>query len=447
MNIPAPNELISPDMERGGRLPPDADEKRMVRAGAWVLAVGFCTFCLWAAVAPLDQGVHGRGSITVIDERKGIQHLQGGLVADVLVKEGEPVKKGQLLVRMNTVDAAAQKEGIRAQYFTLKATESRLLAELENKHQISFPAEILGQPDAADAMRVQAALFSSHNGALNSELSAIQENIAGQEHNAKGLEQSLLAKKEQAALIKQQLDNVKDLAAAGYFARNRVLELERTSAELTSAIESVMADIGRARSTIAEWRYKLAFRQQEDSKEIETATTELQKELAQTQSRLKMSEFTLQNSEIRSPADGVVVGLAVHAVGEVISPGARIMDIVPSNEPLIVEAKFPPAQIDKLRTNLTADLHFMVSDRPDIPVIAGEVMTVSADQLADPYSHEPYFLVRIKVQEKELQKLRDHKLEMQPGMPVDVLVRTGEQTFFHYLLEPIKKRMTWAFTE
>ena len=449
MNNPTLKKLFSRAAGEGDSSAPDMDEKRVVRAGAWILVAGFGGFFLWAVFAPLDQGVHGRGTIAVINERKSIQHLRGGLVDQVLVKEGDAVKKGQLLAKMNIVDDAAQRDGVRTQYITLKAMEARLLAELENKNQISFSREISRQTGGAavDAKTVQTALFQSRRSALENELSAIRENIAGQEHNVKGLEQSLVAKKEQVALIKQQLDGVRDLAASGYYAKNRVLELERTSAELTSAMESTTADIGRAKSTIAEWKYKLALRQQEDRKEIENAYTELQKELAQTQSRLKSLEFALQNIEIRSPADGVVVGLAIHASGEVISPGGKMMDIVPSDEPLIVEAKFAPAQIDKLRPKLPADLHFMALNRPDLPVVVGEVMTVSADQLDDPYNHTPYFLVRIRVEEKELQKLRDHKLEIQPGMPLDVLVRTGEKTFLNYLLEPLKERMTWAFTE
>lgn len=448
MNIPILKKILSQTFREDDNAAPDIDEKRMVRVGAWILAAGFGGFFLWAVFAPLDQGVHGRGTIAAINERKSIQHLRGGLVDQILVKEGDTVKKGQLLARMNIVDDAAQRDGVRTQYITLKATEARLLAELENKNQITFPREISRQAaGAADAKTVQTALFQSRRSALENELSAIRENIAGQEHNVKGLEQSLVAKKEQVALIKQQLDGVKDLAAAGYYAKNRVLELERTSAELTSSMETIMADIGRAKSTIAEWKYKLALRQQEDRKEIESAFTELQKELAQTQSRLKSLEFALQNIEIHSPADGMVVGLAIHASGEVIAPGGKIMDIVPSDEQLIVEAKFAPAQIDKLRPKLPADLHFMALNRPDLPVVVGEVMTVSADQLDDPYNHTPYFLVRIKVDERELQKLRDHKLEIQAGMPLDVLVRTGEKTFFKYLLEPLKERMTWAFAE
>jgi protease secretion system membrane fusion protein len=426
---------------------PDIDERRMIRRGAAVIAVGFGGFLLWSVWAPLDQGVHGRGTIAVFNDRKVIQHLRGGLIDEVLVKEGDPVKKGQLLVKMNTIDAGALRAGTRAQYVTLKATEARLLAELDNKRQITFSRDIARQPEANDAKSVQAALFKSRRGALSSELSAIQENIAGQVHNVTGLEQSLQSKKEQVTLLSQQLSSIKELATAGYYAKNRVLEMERNLAELNASVDATVADIGRARSTIAEWKYKLVLRQQEDRKEIESTLTDLQKELAQTQSKLKPLDFAMQNAEIRSPSEGRVVGLVMHTGGEVIAPGGKIMEIVPDKDPLIVEAKFSPTQIDKLRPKLPADLHFMALNRPDVPVVVGEVMTVSADQMDDPYTHAPFFLVRIKVSEQEIQKLRDHKLEIQPGMPLDVMVKTGEQTFLSYLLDPLKERMTWALSQ
>lgn len=450
MNIPFLKKLFSRADAGDAGLAPDMDEKRMVRVGAWILFIGFGSFLLWAVMAPLDQGVHGTGTIAVINERKSVQHLQGGLVDEVLVREGAPVRKGQVLVRMNTVEAAAQRKDAYAQYVALKATEARLLAELENKRQVAFPAGIFrqsGDTVAADAKAMQSALFRSRRNALDNELSAIRENIAGQEHNVTGLEQSLLARREQIALIGRQLEGVRNLAANGYYAKNRVLELERTSSELTSAAASTEAGIGQARSTIAEWKYKLSLRQQEERKEVENALSGLQKEMAGAQSRLTAADFTLHNAEILSPAEGMVVGLNVHTNGGVIPAGGKVMDVVPNNEPLIVEAKFAPSVIDKLRPQLPVDLHFLTLNHPDIPVVTGEVMTVSADQLDDPYSHAPFFLVRIKVGESELQKLREHKLEVQPGMPLDVLVRTGERTFLSYLLEPVKERLKWAFTE
>jgi protease secretion system membrane fusion protein len=450
MTTPLLKKLFFHASRKDDALVPDMDEKRMMRIGAWILTVGFGGFLLWAAIAPLDQGVHGAGTIAVINERKSVQPLQGGLVDEVLVREGASVRKGQVLVRMNTVEAKAQREDAHAQYVTLKAMEARLLAELENKREVLFPADIFqqaGDAIAADAKTVQSALFRSRRNALENELSAIRENIAGQEYNFKGLEQSLAAKNEQIALIGRQLDGVRDLAVAGYFAKNRVLELERASYELKSAAESTKADIGQARSRIAEWKYKFSQRQQEDRKEVETALGGLQKEMAGAQSRLKALEFTLHNAELLSPADGVVVGLNAHTNGGVIPAGGVVMDIVPNNEPLIVEAKFSPSVVDKLRPKLPVDLHFLTLNHPDIPVVTGEVMTVSADQLDDPYSHTPYFLVRIEVGESELQKLREHKLEVQAGMPLDVLVRTGERSFLSYLLEPVKERLKWAFTE
>lgn len=428
----------------------DVDDRSVIRLGFLILIFGLGGFFLWAAWAPLDQGVPGSGVVAVINERQVVQHQQGGLVDAILVREGEAVKAGQVLVRLNTTDTLAQLGIVRAQYLTAKSSEARLLAELEGKSAVSFPDEIFGvqhDPAVETAKALQISLFRSRRSALESELATIRENIAGQEHQLKGLEQSLQVRREQLDLIRQQLESVRELAEAGYYPKNRMLELGRSAAELGSSVDETTTNIGRVKSGIAEWKYKAIQRQQEYRKEVESGLSELQKEVTGLKNKLDALEFVLGHADIRSPAEGLVVGMNIHTQGGVIPPGGKIMDIVPSKDPLIVEAKFSPSVIDKLRPDLVVDLRFSSLSRMHTPVIEGSVMTVSADQLLDEATRQPYFLARVRVTTQGYQELKKYSLEIQPGMPVEVLVRTGERTMLNYLIRPLKERMAWAFTE
>ncbi len=383
-----------------------ADPSKPIWFGIAVLVLGFGGFMAWALLAPLDEGVPTPGVVTVDTKAKAVQHLTGGIVDKILVKEGEVVKEGQVLVKLSPVHAQSQLDIVKTQYLGDLAIENRLIAEYTDKPEIRFSDELLAEKDSPIVkkdMEVQRQLFNTRRESIKRELAILRDSING---------------------LAIQVQGMRDLAKDGYVPRNKMLEIERMYAEM---------------------QIRILQREHEYRKEVESQLSDIRKETATQQARLLAAEDELNRIDIRSPADGVVVGLAIHTVGGVIQPGAKLMDIVPEHEPLIVEAQVQPNLINRLHAGLKADLRFTALDPRRTPVVEGDVVTVSADRLTDPHTNTPYYLARVSVTPEGLKKLGDKKI--QPGMPVEVIIKTGTRSFMDYLLKPFLDRLAASFTE
>lgn len=425
----------------------DLDDRRYVKLGSLIMGAGLGIFLVWAAFAPLDQGVPGQGVVTVINKRMVVQHPSGGLVEEVLVTEGSKVRAGQVIARLNITENKAQAEMVRTQYRAAKSEEQRILAGLSGKKIIPPASGEPADPLMSEAMSYQAAVLQSRRAVLTSELAIMRENLRGLEHQADSYRTLSETRRQQSELAKQQVMSVRELSIAGYYPKNRLLELERTAAEHDAKADETRAELGRIESGIAEVKHKLLLRQQEYEREEETRLAELRQQVIGLKSKLDAAEFIENSSIIVSPADGVAVGLNFHGKGEVIPPGGRIVDIVPENEQLIIEAKFAPDTADDLRTGLKVDIRFPGLSHVNLPAIEGEVLTVSADHLVDEASRMSYFLVRVQLTKQGLATLNVHEAAIQPGMPAEVLVKTGERTLLNYLIAPVRDRMEWAFIQ
>lgn len=427
----------------------NVDATAPTRLGWWIVLAGFGGFMLWATLAPLDKGVPVSGNVAVATQRKAVQHLTGGAIEDILVKEGDSVKAGQVLVRMNDVQVKANAEMTRVQYFTARATEARLTAERDGKKSISFPAELesakTSDPRIAANIDLQNQLFTSRQSALQSELGALEESVAGLKVQVKGLEESRESMKLQQKLLKEQLDDMRDLAKEGYVARNRVFELERTYAQVNGSIAEIIGNIGRAQRQISELSLRRMQRTQEYQKEVRTQLADVQKEAEALENRLKGQDFDLANSLVKAPVDGTVVGVNVFTKGGVVGPGFRMMDVVPSDDPLIVEGQVPVNLIDKVHKDLPVELIFAAFNQNDTPHIPGVVTQVSADRFVDERSGMPYYKLEARVTPEGKKMLKN--LQVRPGMPVEVFVKTGERTMMSYLLKPIFDRAATALSE
>lgn len=426
----------------------NTDETHHARLGWLLVLLGFGGFMLWAMFAPLDQGVPLSGTVTVATNRKAVQHQTGGTVEDILVKEGDVVKAGQVLVRMNGVQAKSAAEMTRVQYFTARAVEARLVTERDGKKTIAFPPELesaKNDPRVANNISMQSQLFSSRQSAIQSELSAVEENIAGLKMQARGLEESRDNKKIQLQFLKEQLEGMRDLAKDGYVARNRLLDLERTYAQVNGAISEDIGNIGRAHRQITELSLRRMQRQQEYQKEVRTQLTEVQKEAEALANRLTSQDFDLANVMVKAPVDGTVVGMNVFTHGGVIGPGFRMMDIVPSDDPLVVEGQVPVNLIDKVHPDLKLELIFSAFNQNKTPHVPGVVTQVSADRLVDDKTGMPYYKMKAKVTSEGLKLIKD--LQVRPGMPVELFIKTGERTMMSYLFKPIFDRANAALTE
>jgi protease secretion system membrane fusion protein len=441
-------EVVSHDVSP---LTVNTDARVYTKLGWLITLLGVGGFALWATFAPLDKGVPMSATVVKESNRKQIQHLGGGMVDDILVRDGDVVKAGQVLLRMNSVNAKANNEITSVQLNSMRATEARLLAEREGRDAIVFPKDLLDRKKAdvnlAGAMEGQQMLFSSRRMALQNELAAADENVAGLKLQIAGLEESRESIKVQLGIVKEQLDNVRSLAADGYVPRTRLLELERNAAQLNGALSENVGNVGRSKQQVLELARRRAQRLQEFQKEVRSLLTDVQKEVQGLAARSGAQQFELANTDVKAPVDGVVVGVNVFTRGAVVGPGVRLMDIVPAADALVVEGMLPVNLVDKVHKGLPVELIFSAFNTNTTPHIAGEVVQVAADRSIDEHTGAPYYKVTARVSPAGLKVIAEKKLEVRPGMPVELFVKTGSRSMVSYLFKPVIDRAKTSMTE
>lgn len=450
-NQTAKGELIEAQMG-GESSSVETDEKPVVRFGMFTLLIGFGGFLLWAGLAPLDEGVPGTGIVSVDSKRKIIQHLRGGLVESIAVREGDRVKAGDILLKLNDTDIKAQLDITRGQYAVVKATEARLQAEREGKASVTFPPDLIvaAKTDhrTAEAMAAQSQLFAARKSALSSEMGTMDEAIIGMNQQITGLRSVEAGKKIQIDLLTKEADSYRSLVEEGFVPRNKLYELERILADLSGTRGSDMAQIARAQSSINELKLRKLQRAQDFRKEVETQMSDIQKEVGGQTDRLTALAEEFERAVIKAPTDGAVVGMEAHTVGGVIRAGDRIMDIVPEDDVLVIEAQLPVNLIDKVRVGQRANLHLqIILEGGAQPTIEGQVSQVSADRLTDPRTGMPYYSARIQITPAGEAVLIKNKITTQAGMQADVVIVTGERTLLQYLLKPLMSRINAGMKE
>ena len=443
----APTDVITHDVTP---LEVNTDARAYSRFGWLVVLLGVGGFMLWAMLAPLDKGVPMPGTVTKEGNRKTIQYLAGGTIQEILVKDGDVVKKDQVLVRMNNVQATSQAETTRAQYISSRLSEARLLAERDGLKSLTFPPaleSLKADPRVVAGFALQNQLFSSRRMSLESELSAYDENIAGLKLQITGLEESRESKKQQQAILKEQLENMRDLAKDGYIARARLLDVERTYAQINGEISEDIGNIGRSRRQVTELTLRRGQRTQDYQKEVRSLLADTQREAEALSSRIEGLAYDLANTEVKAPVDGTVVGLAVFTPGGVVGPGTKMLELVPTDDALVVEGQLPVNLIDRVHVGLPVDLVFSAFNVNKTPHIPGVVMQVSADRTVEERTGVAYYKVRARVSPEGAKLIAEKKLVVQSGMPVEMFVKTGERTLMSYLLKPVIDRAKTSLSE
>ncbi|MEI7087696.1 HlyD family type I secretion periplasmic adaptor subunit [Pectobacterium versatile] len=424
------------------------DEKRAVRLGWLLVLAGFGGFLLWALFAPLDKGVMVNGSVVISGNRKVVQHNQGGIVDKIQVKDGDRVEAGQVLLTLNEVDARSASEGLDGQYLQLVAREGRLLAEQQRLSDMVMTPRL--QPLAEKSeMRVitalQRDLLHSRQQSLKLEAEGMRSSIAGMEASLSAQRQVMTSKQKQRETLEQQLQGLRSLAAENYVPRNKMLENERLLAQLNGDIAQLAGDINRTRRDIEQQTLLIAQRQQEYDKEVNSELADVRALLSDVGSKKEKADFNLANIQMRAPVSGTVVGLKVFTEGGVIAPGQTLLEIVPDDQPLFVDARLPVELVDKVWPGLPVELQFVAFNQSTTPRVAGTVELLSADRLLDERDGSPYYSLRVQVDEAGKRALEG--LEVKPGMPVQGFVRTGERSFVNYLFKPLMDRLHLALTE
>lgn len=428
---------------------PDSDYGKVARRGLWVLVLGFGGFMAWAIFAPVDEGVPAPGTVSVESKRKRIDHLTGGIVEKLPVRDGQSVKRGDPLIVLNETQAKASLNAAESQWRVAAVTVARLDAERTGAQTIQFPAELSAAPadvNLAALMRAQEALFLSRRKAIAGELAIIRESVRGLEEQIRSLDELNVRRELQIKLFNEQLAAFKKLFAQNFVSRVQLIEIERQLAEVQTKQSEDFANVAAVKARLAEFRMRGAQREIDYRKEVESQMAEVQKEAALARERLAASKDVFERLMLRAPVSGTVVDLAIHTIGGIIKPGERIMDIVPEGDELIIEAQVSPQYIDRVIKGLPADVHFdAYLNQIRQPVVSGKVVTVSADALVEQRTGIPYYSIRVSVPGSELKKLGDFKV--QPGMQSTVMVKTGERSMMSYLMRPLFRRFSTALGE
>jgi len=437
--------------QKSEAIQPEKDHRSNPRGplvfGLALIVIAFGGFVVWAASAPLDSAVLASGVVVVESERKVVQHLEGGIVKEILVQDGDYVNKGDLLILMDDTRARSLVEIIKGQLNSELALEARLIAEREDVEHIVFPVELLYQEneDVRQILEGQQQLFDARRQSLQGQLDILNQRIAQYREQIEGLKAQQISREQQIILFEQELVGLEQLSAAGNIAENFVIEKKRQLARLQGEQGKFRADVALSRQGIGETKLQIQQVRKTMQEQVVTQLRETQNSIADLKERFVTASDVLDRIEVLAPASGVVIGLNVHTVSGVIGPGVNILEIVPQDEELIFEARVQTTDIDDIEPGQRATVRLSAFSFRNTLLIEGEVINVSADSLTDPYTGASYYAARIRVPQEELAKLGDARLY--PGMPVEAQIKTGKRTMLAYIMTPVSDILARAFKE
>lgn len=427
-------------------------ERRLRRIGVAVVLLAFGGFGTWAAVAPLHSAAIGHAVLSVENYRKTVQHLEGGIVREIRVRDGDTVARDQVLLTLDDTQSKAQLEVLRGQWVAALAREARLVAQRDGRARVSYPAELLqaaSDPRADDAMRVQSQIFLVRKQAHDGEATLYERQIGQLRAKAAGLAAQSKSREELVASYEGERADFEALLKQGYAERQRVREMERNIVQSEGQRGALQSDLAAAELQISETRVKILQLGKELQREVAKDLAEVQAELATLREKLRSVQDTVARTVVRAPEAGMVLGMDVHTLGAVVKPGERLLDIVPQNERLVVEAQLSPQDIDQVRIGQTAEVRFPSFKQRELPRIEGRLVSVSADRLVDTAEGRklPYYLARVDIAPDGLQAIASARLVLVPGMPAEVLVHTGERTLLQYLIAPLTDTVAHSFRQ
>lgn len=453
VNEPSPN-AVNPTIENAAEEEPEKfntffnSSNRIVMGVTISIIVGFLALLIFSAFAPINRGSIAMGQISVQGQRNLIQHLDGGVVQQILVKEGDRVQAGQLLVKLDDRSAKLALQLLEQQQRQLRIELAMLQAEAAGLSTIAWPGDIVaaaaGDPATARSLATNQMLLANRTASRNAQKAVLREQNARLQAQIAGLVGQKQGLAEQARLIKLEADSLTSLYEKGLTTRTRILALQRNGADLQGSIGTTEAQIQQNRVQMGENNLRMigldAEMQEANSKRV----TELQTQLFELGDRISSQALVVARTAITSPSAGVVLNRSVNSVGMVIRPGEPIVEVVPDTD-LIVTAQVRPQDIERVKLGAKAVVRMSALNVQTTPQLKGKVVYVSADALTDEKAGVSYFQARIEVPPSELKKLGPVKLT--PGMPAEVMIDAGSRTVLSYLLQPVTGAFARAFTE
>jgi len=402
----------------------------------------------WGATAVISGAVVASGSLVVDSNVKKVQHLTGGIVGELRVRDGDRVRAGDIVVRLDETVAHANLAIVSKGLDELMARKARLESERDGSDEIVFPAQLLagpGDPDRAAAMDSERKLFNLRRTARSGQKAQLQERVAQRQEEITGLTAQQNSKAKETGLIERELAGVRELWKQNLVQLTRLTALEREAARLDGERGQLIAAAAQAKGKIAETALQILQIDQDIASDVAKELREVDGKIGEFIERKVAAEDQLKRIDIRAPQDGTVFQLAVHTVGGVITAGDPIMLIVPEADNLSVEVKANPQDIDQLQLNQKAILRFTAFNVRTTPEIEGIVTRISADTSSDQRTGQSYYTIRIAMAADQLERLGDVKLL--PGMPVEAFVQTGDRTMLSYLIKPLHDQFMRAFRE
>lgn len=431
------------------------DEATLRRALRWPLRVGLLVMALfavgfigWGAFVPLAGGAVAPGVISPDGDRKTVQHLEGGIIAQLLVRDGDIVSAGQPLVHLESIQPKATHDMLKSQQWALLATQARLLAEQANDPDVQFPVELLNGADERLQAVVdgQRRLFQDRLATHTARKGILRQRIEQLNEQVKGLQAQVESSNAQLELIAEELVGKLALLRKNIVTKPEVLKLQRAVAELEGRRGEYLGAIARAQQQVGETKLQILMTDAERTDQVTTGLEQLRVELATVTEKLNSSVDILKRTVIAAPISGIVLNMRFKTNGGVLKPAEPIMDIVPADDTLLIDAKIAPTDIDVVRVGLPAKVQLTAYSGRSTPRLNGVVRTVSADRVLDEGTRQSYYLARVHVDREEIRRSHSN-VELIPGMPAEVLIVTGERTMVEYLFQPFVDALWRSFRE
>ncbi|MEZ2131342.1 MULTISPECIES: HlyD family type I secretion periplasmic adaptor subunit [unclassified Sinorhizobium] len=403
----------------------------------------------WSAFAPLQSAAIASGIVEPETSRKTIQHLEGGIVRRILVKNGDAVTTGQVLLELDDTKSRSERDSVQGQLWEVAGRRARLHAEQEGSDRIAYPQDLQALRDSNPAVEAimsgQQRIFETRRQVMQSDIAITQEKMKQVEQEIMGLGAQKAALTDRAEISRQELDSVTTLNAKGLEKKSRLLNLEREKADIEGQIGQVEAQVSRAYQVIAESQAYIVKLQSDRLNEVAQDLRETEGQILTLTEQLRTIDDQLARTEIRAPEDGVIMDLRVHTTGGVVGAGEPLVYLVPRNSPLIITAHVRPDDINLVHPGLEAQIHLLPYNQRRVPLFKGVVKYVSADRLVDQQTGQSYYAATIRVTDERLAKMSD--VELVPGMPAQTMIETGESTVAFYALRPLLDSFNRAFRE
>jgi epimerase transport system membrane fusion protein len=422
---------------------PSEDASGPIRFGFTLLFVVFVLFGGWMAFAPLASSSVAAGQVSADLDKKTIQHLEGGIIDAIYVKDGDKVKKGDLLLKLKDVNIKAQLDILNTQYQDTLGIHTRLKYLSENKKRIEFPSELYDE----NVIKDQKELFYTTIKSLQEEKNINRKRVVQLQNQIEGLNSLKESKVRRLKSINEEIAEREELLKERLVDKSKVRDLKREANLVDGDIANTRSEIAKLKEQISEIENQQLLRDKEFQKETLSKLAESKTQLADVQSRIIATKDTLDRTSITSPINGTVVGFNMHTIGGVIAPGSNILELIPENSDLIVLAQVQITDIDKVKVGLISDVRFSAFNLQQTHVIEGEVIHVSADTFVDEQSGIPYYEAKVKVTNNGVKQLKEYGFNLVSGMPVEVMINIGERTVLSYFLKPFMDMFSRGFNE